>query len=173
MKCVYIIVTNIWLKTRDNLLSEPYGLCSTLFVLAVISGGLGAKLVGFIFPIYPSVAIAAITEPITTKFLPAYISLHLADSNAQQRFLNRPVLFGAWGGISFGLAERVLYAISGADPLLLWTVSVGLHGVFGILAAGVVYWRGLEPWNKSDSGIILLGISAAISIHLVWNTVIV
>jgi hypothetical protein len=52
-------------------------------------------------------------------------------------------------------------------------VSVGLHGVFGILAAGVVYWRGLEPWNKSDSGIILLGISAAISIHLVWNTVIV
>lgn len=164
---------NIWYRTRENLLSDPYGLSFTLFVLAVGSGVLGARLMLIILPSYSSAAAAAMTEPITTKFLPAYLSLHFAKSEARQKILKQPILFGAWGGLSFGLAERIMYFLDGAALDPLWTVSIGLHGVFGILVAGILYWRGVEPWSKSDIGIILLGISTAAIIHYVWNIIIV
>lgn len=160
-------------KTRENLQSEPYGLTFTLFVLAVFSGAIGTKIGLILFPAYSSAAIAAVTEPITTKFLPAYLSLRLATPAVQQQFLNRPILFGAWGGLAFGLAERTMYFVDGATPHFLWTMSLGLHGVFGILAAGALYWRGLEPWGKLDIGMILFGISAAITLHYMWNVVII
>jgi hypothetical protein len=166
-------IRKLWHRTKDNVLSSPYGLSFILFVLAVIPGGIGAKVMLLVVPSYSSAPVAAITEPITTKFLPAYVSLYLATSEAYQQFLRRPILFGVWGGLAFGLAERVMYVLDGTSPHLLWTVSVGLHGVFGILAAGTLYWRGKEPWNKSDMGLILFGIFATATVHYVWNIVIV
>lgn len=161
------------MRTKENLFSDPYGLTLALFGLAVIPGVLGGELMLLALPSYSSAAVGAMTEPITTKFLPAYISLHLAKSKARQQLLKRPVLFGALGGLVFGIAERFMFLSEGLTPHRLWTVSVGLHGIFGILAAGILYWRGIEPWGKSDIGVILLGISAAATVHYIWNIIIV
>ncbi|WP_275880837.1 PrsW family glutamic-type intramembrane protease [Haloferax volcanii] len=162
-----------WQRTINNLLSEPYGLSFTLFVLAVIPGVIGAKIGLLIVPSSESGAVAAVTEPLTTKFLPGYIAIHIANSKARQQFLKQPIVFGLWGGFSFGLAERVMYYFDGATPLLLWIVSIGLHAVFGVLVAGTLYWRGTEPWYKQDIGIILLGISIAATAHYAWNVIII
>jgi hypothetical protein len=134
---------------------------------------------------------AAVLEPFVTKFSPALAVVALASRPREsfpgvvQRVLavvyfptidlelvvGRPLVFGAYGGLSFGVLEAIgkvmRYDFGVTTGLVL---AACLHDVTGLLVAGSVYWtvRMEREWIR---GVIRgVGLALAPALHFAWNT---
>lgn len=163
-------------RIKSNLISDPYGLTFLIFALAILPGAAVTQLVLFVPGIsLDTTAAAAVSEPISTKFLPALLVLYIARNNREtfNSIHTNPALFGSLGGFAIGISERLLYFTNGSPPTIFWTISVALHTIWGLMVAGTVFWRGAGPWNMLDFLVLLVALLATMALHVLWNVVLI
>lgn len=122
----------------------------------------------------PHQIVAAVTEPITTKLVPAIVIVYLHerdDFNLQRWYIRKyPYWFGLIGGLSLGVLERILYvSVKGASISAPFLIAPWMHALNAILIAGFVF-RTEERQGSRYVAILSAIIALAMAIHLFWNT---
>lgn len=153
---------------------DVHFLVSIFFASSLALGDYGIRFYVYVLKVsveHPIVA--AFTEPITTKLLPALavVWVHYKKDVPLEYLQSRPYWFAFLGGLSLGIFERILYiVVKGATISPGFILAPGIHAVNALLIAGLVFKTADEPQGYRFFA-KLLGITIlAIAIHLFWNT---
>lgn len=115
--------------------------------------------------------IAAIQEPITSKFLPAIGVLLWAKRESRESSLqSRKLRFAVLGGTTVGSLEagsRILDSLSLKFSVL---PPVAMHASTGLIIGVAVYRLAGQQSNVVDYSLVVGAYSLALTIHFFWNS---
>lgn len=136
-------------------------------------------------PLVTKALLTGLTEPVTTKLLPAGFLLWYFEKRSPEtaeRLRDRPLLAGASLGFSFGLLEALLKVAAPTGPYggvtavtTLVFIVTGLHLFTGLLVAGAFFrWWSLDTESPYRQPILLgvkigVPVSIAMGVHYWWN----
>jgi len=161
---------------RDSRILHTHILVGILFAGSLALGDYGIRFYVSVLEVSaPHRVVAGVTEPMTTKLIPALTVIYLhqhEEYTLDFDFLQaHPVWLSVLGGLSLGIFERVLYIIQ-KDAVIspTFVLAPGMHVLNAVLIAGFIFTteessRKISFWGKLS---ILVVISMAI--HVFWNT---
>lgn len=154
----------------SDLAHHPYALTFLVFSMGVLPGATVPYFIShFSIPV-SCLNLAGCTEPLTTKLLPAILIVILANKNSIiGGILSNPFRFGFYGGISYGIAQRIVYIFGGYGLSSPWIISIMLHGIWGISVAGTFFWSLGRDNRLPGHFVVVLGTIFAITTHTLWN----
>lgn len=121
----------------------------------------------------PHQIIAGLTEPVTTKLVPAIaiVFIHQRYDIPIDHLQSHPYWFAFIGGLSLGVFERVLYIlVKDASISPGFVVAPWLHVLNAVLIAGLIFQSANRLKGNRFFGKLLTVTVLAMAIHVFWNT---
>lgn len=152
---------------------DTHFLVGIMFAASLALGDYGIRFYVNVLQVdVPHQFVAGVTEPLTTKLVPAVlvVGIHKWKGVSVTYLRSNPYWFGFVGGISLGIFERVLYVVvKGATISIPFLIAPLMHALNAVLIAGVVFssadrFEGYRYYAK-----LLAATIVAMGIHLFWN----
>jgi hypothetical protein len=165
----------------NNRLDSQTKLHTTILVMIFFAGSVA--LADYVIRFYVSVlqvsashpVVAGVTEPLTTKLVPALAVVYFHQNDRYKLDLaylqSHPYWFSVLGGLSLGVFERMMYlVVKDAAITPGFILAPAMHILNTVLIAGFIFTTVGRYREYRVLGQLFVFIIAAIVIHVFWNT---
>lgn len=156
--------------------SNTFVLVMLLFAASLVLGDYGIRFYVSVLQVpAPHHVVAGVTEPLTTKLIPALAVAYFHQNDeyklSSDYLQSHPYLFSAVGGLSVGVFERALYIIvRGAEVSPVFLVAPVMHFLNAVLIGGIVFATSGTHRGPRVLAQIFALVVVAMVIHVFWNT---
>lgn len=152
---------------------NAYLFVAIFFAASLVLGDYGIRFYVYILQVeLPHEIIAGLTEPITTKFVPAFVVvwMHQYKEVPSTNLQSQPFKYAFVGGVTLGLFERLLYVIVkdvSVSPVFL--AAIFIHIVNAMLISGLIFSNADQQGSLRFYGKLIVVTLLGIAIHVYWN----